>query len=111
VGGSIKLDLTYATIPTFGGEERMLYKESRYVKTVTPAKGSKISPTYGKESDLSCLFLEEDETILEKTQVLLTMLLDHQHIDENQVCKLYLDGTIPKREMEQEYCWYILRVA
>jgi len=35
IGGSIKLDLTYATIPVFGGEERRLFRESRFVKTVT----------------------------------------------------------------------------
>ena len=28
VWGSIKLDLTYATIPTFEGEKRMLYIEN-----------------------------------------------------------------------------------
>lgn len=40
VGGSIKLDLTYVTIPTFGGEKRRLYRESRFMKIVTMAKGS-----------------------------------------------------------------------
>ena len=47
VGGSIKLDLTYATIPTFGGEQRRPCKESKFVKHVT-AKGSQKSPVYGK---------------------------------------------------------------
>ena len=37
IGGSIKLDLTYATIPVFGGEERRLYQETRFVKIVTKA--------------------------------------------------------------------------
>ena len=55
VWGSIKLDLTYATIPTFGGEERRLYRESRIVKTMTRAEGSKNSLVYGKESDLSVM--------------------------------------------------------
>lgn len=58
VGESIKLDLTYATIPTFGGEERRLYRESRFVTIVTPAEGSRNSPVYRKEIDLSCLALE-----------------------------------------------------
>ena len=92
VGGSIKLDLTYATIPTFGGEKRRFYRESRFVKTVTPAKGSKNSLVHGKESDLSCLFLEEDETILEETSIHLKRKLEHQHTNENKVWKLYFDG-------------------
>jgi len=72
VGGSIKLDLTYATIPTFGGKKRNLYRESMFVKIVTPNKGLENFPVHGKESDLSYLFLEEDETILEETLVRLT---------------------------------------
>jgi len=96
VGGSIKLDLTYATIPTFRSEERRLYREPRFVKTLTPAEGSRNFPVYGKESDLSCQVLEEDETILEETQVHLTMQLDDQHIDKNKVWKLYFDGANSK---------------
>lgn len=72
VGGPIKLDLTYATIPTFGGEQRRLYRESRFVKTVTSSKGSESSPIHGKDSDISYLFLEEDETFLEETSLHLT---------------------------------------
>jgi len=47
--------------------------ESRFVKFVTLAKGSKNSPMYGKESDLSCLFLQEYETILEEIPTHLMM--------------------------------------
>lgn len=72
VGGSTKLDMTYATIPTFGGEQRRLYRESSIVKIVIRTKGSENSPVHGKESNLSFLFLEEDETILEETLVHLT---------------------------------------
>jgi len=66
---------------------------------MTPAKGSENSPTHGKESDFSCLFLEEDEVILVKASVHLTRQLDHQHTDEKQVCKLYFDGS-SKPELE-----------
>ena len=69
VGGSIKLDLTYSTIPTFGGEQRRLHGESRFVKTVTPVKGSENSLVHGKDSDISFLLLEEDETFQEETLV------------------------------------------
>ncbi len=72
VGFSIKLDLTYATIPTFGGEQRRLYRESRFLKTVTATKGSENSPVHGKDSDISYLFLEEDENLLEEASIHLT---------------------------------------
>ena len=69
VGGSIKIDLTYATIPLFGGEERRLYRESRFVKMVTKANGSTNSPVYGKGGAFSCLILEEDEDFLQETEI------------------------------------------
>lgn len=96
VGGSIKLDITCATIPTFGGEKRRLYRESRFVKIVTSAKGSKNSPVYGKESDLSCLFLEEYEAITEETSIHLTWPSEYQHASESKVWRLYFDGSNSK---------------
>lgn len=35
IGGVVKLDFSYATIPNFGGEERSLHRESRFTKIVT----------------------------------------------------------------------------
>ena len=61
IGGSIKLDLTYATVPVFGGQERRLYRETRFVKMVTKADCSENSPVYNKEGDFSCLMLEENQ--------------------------------------------------
>lgn len=69
-----------------------MYKESKFVKIVTLAKGLENSSVQGKESDLSCLFLEEDETFLEETLVHLTRQLEHHHANENKVWKLYFDG-------------------
>ena len=64
IGGSIKIDLTYATIPVFGGEERQLYRESRFVKIVTKANGSINSPVYTKEGEFSCIMFDEDKNFL-----------------------------------------------
>ena len=61
IGGSIKLDLSYATIPVFGGQERRLYRETRFVKTVTKAGDSVNSPVYSRDGYFSCLMLEEDQ--------------------------------------------------
>ena len=54
IGGSIKLEFTYTTIPVFGGEELRLYCESRFVNMVTKVDGSTNSPLYGKEGEFSC---------------------------------------------------------
>lgn len=92
VGRSIKLDLTYATIPTFGGEQRRLYRESQFVKTMTPTKGLENSPVHGKDNGISYLFLEDDENLLEEAIVHLTRQLKYQHLNENEVWNLYFDG-------------------
>lgn len=69
IWGSIKLDLTYATIPMFGGEEHRLYRKLRFVKTITRDNCSNNAPVYGKEKDFSCLLLEEKDKIMDETQV------------------------------------------
>ena len=48
LGGVLKLYFSYVFIPIFGGEERRLYRERRFEKTMTPVEGSKNSPVYGK---------------------------------------------------------------
>ena len=54
------MDLTYATILVFGGQERRLYRETRFVKMVTKAENL-VNSLYSKEGDFSCLMLEEDQ--------------------------------------------------
>ena len=61
IGGSIKPYLTYATILVFGGQERRLYRETRFFKMVTKDDNSVNSPVYSKEGDFSCLMFEEDQ--------------------------------------------------
>ena len=43
----LKLDFTYAIIPIFNGEERRLYRETRFVKT-TSKKYARNSPIYSQ---------------------------------------------------------------
>ena len=45
------MDLTYATIPIFGGEEIQLYREAIFVKTITRADCSNNAHVYGKERE------------------------------------------------------------
>lgn len=76
IRGSIKLDLTYTTIPILGGEEMRLHRESRFFKIVMRVDCSGKAPVYWKERELSFLLLEEDDFILEETQVKPAVQLD-----------------------------------
>ena len=60
------MDLTYATIPVFGGQERRLYRETRFVKMVTKAENYVNSPVYSNEGDFSCMMLEEDQDYVQE---------------------------------------------
>lgn len=60
LGGVLKLDFIYAIIPVFNGEQRRLYKETRFVKS-TSKKDAGNSPIYSQEiEDLSCFMLHEE---------------------------------------------------
>jgi len=63
LGGVLKLDFTYAIIPIFGGEERRLYKETRFVKTITK-NGESNSPLYSHEKDDFYRFMLHDNAEL-----------------------------------------------
>lgn len=64
-GGVLKLDFTYAIIPIFGGEERRLYRETIFVKTITK-NGSSNSPVYSQEKDdFSCFMLHDNAELAE----------------------------------------------
>ena len=65
MGGVLKLDFTYVVIPTFGGEERRLYRETRFVKTITK-NGASNSPVYGQEKDDFACFMLHDNAKLAK---------------------------------------------
>lgn len=63
------MNLTYATILFSVGEEHQLYREARLVKRVTRIDSSNNAPMYSEEKYFSCFMLEEDDQIMDETQV------------------------------------------
>ena len=62
VGGTLQMDLSYATIPVFGGENRRLYRELQYAYIVTNDRNPKNHPLYAVEKDLgSCMLHFNDD--------------------------------------------------
>ena len=59
------MDLTYATIPIFGGENRRLYRELQFSYIVTDDKNPTNHPLYVVDKDLgTCMlhFSDDDNT-------------------------------------------------
>ena len=59
VGGTLQMELTYATIPVFGGENRRLYRELQFDYIVTDDKNPTNLPLYVVDKDwvLVCCIL------------------------------------------------------
>jgi len=61
LGGTMQMDMAYATIPVFGGETRRLYRESRMEYMVSNKNSPKNHPIYVAEDNMGCCILSIDE--------------------------------------------------
>jgi hypothetical protein len=68
LGGSVQLDMTYATIPIFGGKFTRLYKETRLVYTVSDPQNPNNYPIYVADQDLGNCILSIDDDFEECTK-------------------------------------------
>jgi hypothetical protein len=62
LGGTLQMDLTYDTIPVFGGEHRRLYRESQLAYIVSDEANPTNHPIYALDIDLGSSLLQLTET-------------------------------------------------
>jgi ribonuclease HI len=90
VGGTLQMDLSYATIPLFGGEQWRLYKEVRLAYLVSDHENPTNHPIYVVEDDLgSSIFHMSDEMAEVSVKKTTTAIEDSEN---NFVWKMYFDG-------------------
>jgi ribonuclease HI len=90
VGGTLQMDLSYATIPVFGGEQRRLYREVRLAYLVSDHENPTNHPIYVVEDDLgSSIFHMSDEMAEVSVRKTTTAVEDSEN---NFVWKMYFDG-------------------
>jgi ribonuclease HI len=58
LGGTLQMDLTYATIPVFGGEHRRLYREAQLAYIVSDEANPTNHPIYALDTDLGSSLLQ-----------------------------------------------------
>ena len=63
LGGSLQLDMTYATIPVFGGQFTQLYRETRLAFTVSDPLSPNNYPVYIADQDLGNCILSIDDDV------------------------------------------------
>jgi hypothetical protein len=91
VGGSLQMDLTYATIHVFDGEHRKLYKEVILAYIVSDHHNPRNHPIYVGEGEMgsSIFHLNDDEPEMSISQRKDQPLKNQQ----NEVWKIYFDGS------------------
>jgi hypothetical protein len=75
IGGSLQLDMTYATIPMFGGQFTRLYRETRLAYIVSDPQNPNNYPVYISDQDLGNCILSFYDGINSCTK--------ENYIDEN----------------------------
>lgn len=110
VGGNLQMDMSFATVLVFGGEEKRLYRENKLQYVVSKNKKARNHPVYTKDESLECFGLSanpdfEDE---ENTKANFDPEIKAPQISEGDVIdrwKLCFDGTCSKRGTEAGVCW------
>jgi hypothetical protein len=58
LGGTLHMDLTYDTIPVFGGEHRILYREAQLAYIISGEANPTNNPIFSLDTDLGSSFLQ-----------------------------------------------------
>ena len=62
LGGTLQMDLTYATIPMFGGETKRLYREDQLAYIISNERNSVNHPIYAVDTDFGSCILQIDDS-------------------------------------------------
>jgi ribonuclease HI len=94
VGGTLQMDLSYATILVFGGEQRRLYREVRLAYLVSDHNNPTNHPIYVVEDNLgSSIFHMSEEMAEVSVRKSTTAVGDSK---DSSVWKMYFDGACSK---------------
>jgi ribonuclease HI len=63
LGGTLQMDLSYATIPIFGGVNRRLYRESQLAYVISDEKNPSNHPIYAVDTDMGSCILQFDDSL------------------------------------------------
>jgi hypothetical protein len=94
VGGTLQMDLNYATIPVFGGEHRILYMEVRLAYLVSDHENPGNHPIYAVEDELGSSIFHIGDQIAETT--VRKIIPTAGENTKNLVWKMLFDGACSK---------------
>jgi ribonuclease HI len=93
LGGTLQMDLTYATIPVFGGEHRRLYREAQLAYIVSDEANPTNHPIYALDTDLGSSLLQVTDEPETPLQIRKQLSLDQgMPSPTTSVWKMFFDG-------------------
>jgi ribonuclease HI len=93
LGGMLQMDLTYATIPVFGGEHRRLYREAQLAYIVSDEADPTNHPIFALDTGLGSSLLQVTETSEAPLQIRKQPSLDQgMPPPTTSVWKMFFDG-------------------
>ena len=97
LGGTLQMDMSYATVPIFGGEFRRLYRETKLDYIMSDHQNPTNHHIYAEEKELGSSILHLTDESDSSTSEILKQQIDegineHNSIS-NQLWKLYFDGS------------------
>jgi hypothetical protein len=95
LGGTLQMDLLYATILVFGGELKRLYRENELAYIISDAKNYVNHPIYAVDTDFGSCILQIDDS--QSTPMQLVKPIETQTDDKNvSFWTMYFDGASTK---------------
>jgi hypothetical protein len=94
LGGTMQMDMTYATVPVFGGENMRLYRETKFSYVVSDHKNPVNHPIYVVDEDIGCCILTVNEEYKESPTLTTPPIIPTEEIGG--MWKMHFDGAYSK---------------
>jgi hypothetical protein len=95
IGGTLQMDLSYATIPIFGGVNRRLYRESQLAYVINDEKNPSNHPIYSIDTSMGSCILQIDDS-LPDALLLRKPIVQPKEIVEDDLWTMFFDGACTK---------------
>ena len=88
------MDMSYATIPIYRGEQLRLYREVRFVHIVCKTDQPRNHPIYAIDQDFGCFQLSPNQ--VHETQFKIEYVIKSPAPNQTNIWKLFFDGPCTK---------------
>jgi hypothetical protein len=95
IGGTLQMDLSYATIPIFGGVNRRLYRESQLAYVISDKQNPSNHPIYSVDTCMGSCILQIDDSLLDAL-LLRKLAVQSTEAVEDDLWTMFFDGACTK---------------